>query len=299
MPRWRAAAGIAAVALVLGAGAQAGVLRHCEPPPAASAAQQDRQLRVAELIRAELERSGQPLAIVARSGMNLARIGQRYSHAGFALRASAQSPWSVRQLYYDCEQGRPRIFDQGLPGFVLGMDDPDRSQLSVLLLPADAATALERAVLDDRRAMQLLAPRYSANAHAFGLAYQNCNQWLLEMLADAWAPGGAPTRAQAQDWLRARGYQPARIDLVWQPWLWLGLISPWLQVDDHPRADVDAGVLQVSMPASIDAFVQAQWPGTRRLEFCQAGLRLVLRRGGPALDEACTPGPGDEITALD
>lgn len=297
----RAAAGVAVAALALGTGAQAGMLRHCEPPPAASAAQQDRQLRFAELIKAELERSGQPLAIVARSGMDLARVGQRYSHAGFALRASPQSPWSVRQLYYDCEQRRPRIFDQGLPGFVLGVDDPDRSQVSALLLPADAATALERASLDDRRALQLLAPVYSANAYAFGLVYQNCNQWVVEMLAAAWSGerDAGRSRGDAQAWLRDQGYRPTRIDIASQPWLWFALALPWLHADDHPQADVEQGVLEISMPASIDAFVKATMPSARRLEFCRVGSQVVVRRDGVPLDASCSSTTGDDVIAID
>jgi hypothetical protein len=301
MSRRRAAAGLAAAALALGAGAQAGVLRHCEPPPPASAVQQDRQLRFAELIRAELERSGQPLAIVARSGMDLARIGQRYSHAGFALRASTQSPWSVRQLYYDCEERRPRIFDQGLPGFVLGMDDADRSQVSALLLPAEAAAALERAALDDRRALQLLSPVYSANAYAYGLRYQNCNQWVVEMLAAAWSGerDAGRSRADAQAWLREQGYRPTRIDIATQPWLWFALALPWLHADDHPQADVEQGVLEVSMPASIEGFVMAALPGVRRVEFCRVGTRVVVRRDGVPLDAGCSNISGDDVIAID
>lgn len=298
--RRSAALGIAVAAFVCSTGVQAGLLRHCEPPPPASAAQQDRQLRFAELIKAELERSGQPLAIVARSGTDLARIGQRYSHAGFALRASAQAPWSVRQLYYDCDERRPRIFDQGLPGFVLGMDDADRSQVSALLLPAEAAMALERAALDDRRALQLLSPVYSANAYAYGLRYQNCNQWVVEMLAAAWSGerDAGRSRADAQAWLRDRGYQPTRIDVAAQPWLWFALALPWLHADDHPQADVEQGVLEVSMPASIERFVLSAAKGTRRLEFCRVGTRVVVRHDGEPLAADCTPADGDKVVSI-
>lgn len=290
---------LAAAALALGTAARADLLRHCAPPPALDAAQHDRLLAFAALIRDELERSGQPLAIVARSGLDLARFGLRYSHAGVALRASGHAPWAVRQLYYDCDEGRPRLFDQGLSGFVLGLAEPERGHVALLLLPAEAAAALERRAHDDALALALLGSTYSANAHAFGLRYQNCNQWLVELLAAAWAPGGADSRAAAQDWLRAQGYRPTRFELAWRPWLWFGLASPWLHVDDHPATDVEAGVLQVSMPDSITAFAQAQWPAAQRLEFCRAGTRVVLRRDGAALDADCTPGPGDRVVALE
>jgi hypothetical protein len=207
----------------------------------------------------------------------------------------------VRQLYYDCEERRPRIFDQGLPGFVLGMDDPDRSQVSALLLPADAAAALERAALDDRRALQLLAPVYSANAYAYGLRYQNCNQWVVEMLAAAWSGerDAGRSRADAQAWLREQGYRPTRIDIATQPWLWFALALPWLHADDHPQADVEQGALEVSMPASIEGFVLAAVPGVRRLEFCRVGTRVVVRRDGAPLAADCGSVDGDTVIAID
>jgi len=301
MRRRRVAAWAGAAVLSACSMAQAGLLRHCAPPPAQSAAQHDRLLRFAAVVKAELEKSGQPLAIVARSGLDLASVGQRYSHAGLALRASAQAPWSVRQLYYDCDELRPRLFDQGLPGFVLGLDGGERGHVAALLLPAEAAAALERAALDDRRALALLAPAYSANAYAFGLQYQNCNQWVAEMLAAAWSGerDAGRSRAQAQDWLREQGYRPTRFDIALQPWLWFGLVTPWLHADDHPRADIDQGVLNVSMPDSIEAFVFATVPGATRLEFCRTGTQVVVRRGGAPLAADCAVADGDTVLTID
>lgn len=154
-----------------------------------SATQQDRLLSFAAIAKQELDASGQTLAIVARSGLNLARFGIRYSHAGVSLKASANGPWSVRQLYYACDEGQPRLYDQGLPGFLFGTDDPSLGYLSIVLLPAPQAHLLERAALDTPRALSLLGAGYSANAHAFSTRYQNCNQWLAELLAGAWGAG--------------------------------------------------------------------------------------------------------------
>lgn len=286
---------------LLALGAQAGLLGHCTAPPEQTAEQQDRLLRFADVIRAELEQAGQPLAIVARSGLDLARFGLRYSHAGFSLRAHAQTPWSVRQLYYDCDERRPRIFDQGLAGFVLGLDDPAAGHVSALLLPAEAAAMLDRAVRDDGRALQLLASTYSANAHAFGQRYQNCNQWVVEMLATAWGGGDAApwSRAAAQAWLHERGYRPTEFHIATRPWLWLALALPWLHLDDHPPQDIERGELKVSMPASIEGFVRATVPGAQRLEFCHRGARMVVRRGWEPLSADCVAQPGDRLVAFD
>ncbi len=290
---------LAALALALPPAADAALLQqHCATPAALTVPQQDRLLRFAAFIKATLQASGQPLAIVARSGLDLSRFGQRYSHAGISLRDSPNAPWSVRQLYYDCEAGTPRVFDQGIPGFVLGADDPDRGWFSALLLPAPAAAALQAQVLDKPGgALQALHPAYSANAHAWSLRYQNCNQWLVETLALAWGPApapGTPPRAAAQAWLRQAGYQPQVMAVGQRPLMWLASALPWLHEDDHPAEDLAQALYRVSMPAAVEAFVRLREPAAERLEFCHNDRHMLLRRGGAPIADGCVPAAGDE-----
>jgi hypothetical protein len=278
--------------------AQADLLRHCAAPPALDAVQQDRLFRFAALVHATLDGSGQRLALVARAGLDLRRFGQRYSHAGISLRASPNTPWSVRQLYFDCDAGRPRLFDQGLPGFVLGGADPAEGHIVLWLLPEAAATALEAAALDKQQALRLLGDAYSANAHAGSTRYQNCNQWLAELLALAW--GGVPAastqpRADAQQWLRQQGYVPSRIQ-VGNPLLLLaGLLLPWLHTDDHPPEAVQRLQFDISLPESIEAFLRRQLPGVQRVEFCHDRQQMVVRLGWAPLGEGCRPAAGDQV----
>lgn len=297
----------AALLLLAGGAAQAGSLRFCDRPLALSAGQQDRLLRFGALVKAELERAGQPLALVARSGLALGWLGHRYSHAGLSLRDSPNGPWSVRQLYYACDEGRPRLFDQGMAGFVLGTEDPAEGYVSLLLLPADAGAALARTALSTPQALQLLAADYSANAHAFSLRYQNCNQWVAELMAAAWggvalddeaaaADVDTPPRAQAQAWLRAQGYAPTALAL-WPPLMWVSRFVPWLHQDDHPPEDLAEATYRISMPRSVEAFAQARWPGATRVELCHAGGRMVVRRNGPPIADGCVPAEGDEVLA--
>jgi hypothetical protein len=122
--RWAALAA-AALALCCAAGAAqaaSAALQYCDRAATASAAQQDALLRLAALVRDELDASGARVALLARSGHDLTRFGQHYSHAGIGLRADAAAPWEVRQLYYACDERRGRLYDQGLAGFVLGAD---------------------------------------------------------------------------------------------------------------------------------------------------------------------------------
>ena len=265
------------------------------------------------MVKAELAASGHSAAIVARSGLALQRLGQRYSHAGVSLQANPNAPWSVRQLYFACDEQRPRIFDQGLPGFVLGVHDAEVGFVSVLLLPPAAEATLAQAALDDHLALRLLGNTYSANAHAFGLTYQNCNQWLAELLATAWGalsdsaadgvPDGLPNttitpRARAQTWLREQGYQPTLLNVGWRPLLWLATLSPFLHTDDHPKADLAEANLRVSMPEGIERFVHHQQPATQRLEFCYTAEHVVLRHGWVPLSDDCQPAAADRVVPL-
>ena len=224
----------------------------------------------------------------------------RYSHAGITLQANRHTPWSVRQLYYACDEDRPRIFDQGISGFLSGTDDPSIGYVSVLLLPAGReADELERVALDDRRAVALLGADYSANAYPFSLRYQNCNQWVMELLAVAWGalPDGAGLRVRAQAWLRQQAYAPTRFE-VNALWMWAGAFVPWLHHDDHPREDVAAAVYRVSMPAAIEAFARARLPAAVRLEFCHTERHVVVRRDGAPIAAGCRPDEGDRVVPL-
>jgi hypothetical protein len=282
------------------AACHASALQFCDHPDTLSAEQKDRLFRFGAIIKTELENSGAPLALIARSGLDLSRFGLRYSHAGFSLKASQNTPWSVRQLYYACDERRPRLFDQGLSGFLLGTDDPGIGYVSIVFLPAAEAAELERAALDNGRALQLLNATYSANAYAWGLRYQNCNQWVMELLATAWGhlDDTEQPRAQAQRWLVGQGYTPSRIEVGNRALMWAGAFVPWLHDDDHPSDDIAQRVYRVSMPASIEGFVRALAPGASRMEFCHVGRQVVVHRGWEPIADGCTPATQDTVITL-
>lgn len=299
--RLRSAATVAGLcAAFAGAGAcRAEALRLCESAVEQSAAQQDKVLRLAAVVKAELAHAPGGVALISRSGVDLARFGVRHSHAGLALAASPNAPWSVRQLYYACDEARPRLFDQGMAGFLLGADATAPIFVAVVLLPGDAAASLERSARDDALALQLLGAAYSANAYPFSERYQNCNQWVAEMLAASWGASGA-TRAQAQAWLREQGYAPSVFDARAEPLLWLGAaFVPLLHADDHPQEDLARRRYRVSMPASVEALVRERVPGARRIEFCRTERHIVVRAGWDPIDAGCAAREGDRVVALD
>ncbi len=304
MGRRRLRATLAGLALAAGlTAARAGDLRACDATPPTSAAQQDRLLQFAAVIRAELAAAPEAVALIARSGLDLARFGMRYSHAGLALRHHGDGPWTVRQLYFSCDERQPRLFDQGLAGFVFGTADPDAGHVSLVLLPGAQGDALAQSALDRRGALSLLGAHYGANAHAFTSDYQNCNQWVAELMAQAWGPGALPprdgqdARARAQHWLAASGYRPTVFE-VGATGMLAALFVPWVHRGGHPLDDLERGRFRVSMPASLEDFVQRQVPGASRLEFCHADGHVVVRRGWEPMGATCAPRDGDRVIAF-
>lgn len=291
---------VAALLLGASAGATAGLPVFCQQSIDISAAEQDRVLRFAGAVKKELEGSGERVALIARAGLDLSRFGQLYSHAGVALRDNPGGSWAVRQLYYACDESRPRLFDQGVAGFALGADAPSRGHISLLFLPKEDGALLETAALDKRLGLSLLSGQYSANAYAYGTRYQNCNGWVAELIASAWGrlDGQAHAREDAQAWLRSQGYTagPVRIPSHWM--MFAGQFVPLVHMNDHPIEDTHALALQVSVPASIEAFVRKQAPQARRVELCHDSSRIVVRRGWEPIGAGCEPQPGDEVISL-
>lgn len=277
-----------------------GGMPFCSTSTPQSAAQSDRVLQFATLIRRALQQQGDSVALISRSGLQLQRFQVRYSHSGLLLQGAENSDWSVRQLYFDCEENRPRIFDQGLAGFLMSAETPDLAHVSVVFMPTEKAQALSTRARDAEVVKQLLAKHYSANAYPFSIRYQNCNQWVAELLATAWAPlaTGANLRERAQSWLHDTGYQPAPIQ-IGSHWVkLLGSFLPLVHLDDHPP-DAQLGLaLQVSMPPDLEAHVRAQAPESQRLEFCHTTTHMVVREGWEPLDASCTPAAGDRVLAF-
>jgi hypothetical protein len=295
---------LAALAFCASAGAWAGIPTFCDRSNKINAEDQDRVLQFAAVAKQELERSGARVALIARAGLDLSRFKLLYSHAGIAIRESADGPWAVRQLYYACDESRPRLFDQGMAGFTLGAETPARGHISLLFLPDAESALLEEAASDKRLALALLAGQYSANAYAFSTRYQNCNQWVAELIASAWGRFDGHdgdhdnTREHAQAWLREQGYSagPVKVPSHWM--MFAGQFVPLVHVNDHPVDDIYALSLRVSVPASIEEFVHRRVPQTQRVELCHDKSRIVVHRGWEQLGSDCTPMAGDEVIAL-
>lgn len=271
----------------------------CERSEPLSAGQLDTQLRFAAVVREELATSEADAVLISRSGLDLSRFQIRYSHSAVATRGE-NGIWNARQLYYACDERRPRLYDQGIAGFAMGIEDASLGYISIVTLPADAAQALKETTMDSPRALRLLAAQYSATAYAFGLNYQNCNQWIVELFATAWGdlPDGTDLRKRAQQWLSEQGYAPQPVEIGSH---WLLAASPFVplvHLGDHPERDLAAMKLKISLPTTLEAFIQQRYPLSKRVEICHNGQQVVIHRGWSPVNNGCKPGPQDQVTPL-
>jgi len=272
----------------------------CDRAHQLTAAQQDRILRFAGVVREELAAVNSDTVLISRSGLDLSRFQIRYSHAAIAWR-DEDKVWTARQLYYACEEERPRIFDQGMAGFAMGIDNPSLGYISIVKLPQQAAQSLRQAALDKQRVLRLLAATYSANAYVYALNYQNCNQWVMEILAAGWGdlPDGEDLRARAQLWLQQAHYapEPTAVNSHWL--MFASSFVPLLHLDDHPVEDRYALKLKISLPATVETFVHEQYPDSERVEICHDGKQVVVHRGWTPIADGCVPAAGDRVVQLD
>jgi hypothetical protein len=296
----KVACALALLAAASGASASASSANFCDNQDKLSAGEQDRLLRFAAAVRKELAASGDGVALISRSGLDLSRFHIRYSHAALALRGP-DGAWAARQLYFACDEKRPRIFDQGIAGFAMGTDDPAIGYIAIVRMPPPDALPLDVAARDKPRALHLLAGQYSANANPWALRYQNCNQWVIEMMASAWGDlaDGADLRARAQEWLRAAGYTPEPVAIASPFTMMASYFVPLVHLNDHPRADRAARRLQVSLPATLETFVRQRYSNAERVELCHNTREIVIHRGWTPVAEGCVAGPGDTVVALD
>jgi hypothetical protein len=223
---------LAIAALALATAAHAG--RPCEEKPG-TARQVEQGLNLAQATARQLDASGAQVAILARAGQDLSKYGLQWSHLGFAYKDTSQKPavWRVMHKLNHCGTDHAALYRQGLGEFFL--DNPHRYEAAFVVLRPELQQALLPLLIDNARVARFNERRYSMVAYAFGTTYQQSNQWVLETLASAAAPGINSRRA-AQDWLKSQGYQPTDLRLSALERLGGRMTQANIAFDDHPTA---------------------------------------------------------------
>lgn len=223
---------LATAALALATAAHAG--RPCEEKPQTTR-QVEQGLNLAQATAQRLDDSGAQVLILARAGQDLSKYGLRWSHLGFVYKDTTLQPavWRVMHKLNHCGTDHAALFRQGLGEFFL--DNPHRYEAAFVALKPELQQALLPVLADNARVQRFNERRYNMVAYAFGTTYQQSNQWVLETLAAAAAPGIVSRRA-AQDWLREQGYQPTDLRLSALERLGGRMTQANIAFDDHPTA---------------------------------------------------------------
>jgi hypothetical protein len=248
-----------ALALVLHAGAaMAG--QTCEPfVPTPSAVAKGFEL--ARRTRDALDATGAEVVLIARAGQDLTRYHLRYSHMGFAWRDHPDGRWTVVHELNDCGSASSALHDEGLANFFF--DDPFRYEAVVVVPDTDMQHRLA-ALLAGRQPQALHENRYNVVAYPFSTAYQNSNQWVLELWAVAAADDPlVDDRDSAQRWLKSHEYRPTTLDIPATERLGARLFRANVAFDDHPFDRRLAGQIDAVSVESVIAFVRRQSTATR------------------------------------
>lgn len=263
--RLRALAGVslALAALLLGVAvgpAHAG--RSCESkPPTPQRIEQGMQLaeRTARALDAEHARRGTQVVVLARAGQDLSKYRLRYSHLGWAYR-TPEGTWRVVHKLNQCGTAVAQIYRQGLGEFFL--DDLWRHEAAWAVPTPEVQQRLLPVLTERTRVKALHQNAYSMVSYAWGQKYQQSNQWAIETMAGAMEPGTIRTRAQAQAWLRFKGYEPTTLRLG--PLTRLGgrVGSANIAFDDHPNDKRYADRIEtVTVDSVFDWLQRAQLAG--------------------------------------
>jgi hypothetical protein len=195
---------------------------------------------LAERVARRLDESGATVVVLARAGQDLSRYGVSWSHMGFAYRESGR-PWRVVHKLNHCGTASGALYRQGLGEFFL--DRMFRYEAAIAVLSPTAQAKLLPLLPDNDGLSRWHVDAYSMVAYPWSLRYQQSNQWVLETLAGAMDPR-VVSRAQAQDWLARRGYEPAVLRLGALERLGARVGSANIAFDDHPDSKRFSGRIE-------------------------------------------------------
>jgi len=242
------------LAVLVGAASCSAVAGQPCPEKPADKREQLRNLELGTKVRDQLERSGATVAYVARAGIDLTQYGLVYSHIGLAWRDHPKGRWFTYHLLNTCGTRVSELIDQSLEDFYnVDLFSPD----ALVAVPSPDVQMKLLKTFFSPIAPTLHERSYSMISNPFSVMYQSSNQWVLEVSAAALAPENAIyNRLQAQNWLKASGYQPFKARVGGLLVVGSQLFSPHVRFDDHDDAESRSNLYLTTTVDSILAFVQ-------------------------------------------
>lgn len=251
----------AVLAAILSVSAPAIAGRGCEPA-APTVQELKKTAALATRTQAALETGGQQLYIIGRIGQNLTEYRLTYSHVAFVLKNTDGPGWTVYHELNECGTASSGVYAEGLLEF---FTDLYQHEAAIVYLPADLQERLATRLRTNPKTFH--EPSYSVVAYPFSTKHQNSNQWLAETLAAGMSTDiELTTRAQAQGWLKAAGFEPT--ELAIGPMTRLGgrVFKAQVYFNDHPSELRWSSRIQTTTAESLFKFVQRRYPADYKLE---------------------------------
>lgn len=204
--------------------------------------------------RNALDATGAQVALVARVGQDLSQYNLHFSHMAFVWRDHPQGRWLVMHALNQCGTAESALYNEGLANFFF---DDMFAWDALIITPSPE---LQAKIVERLKNLQQLESmhqgRYNMLAYPFSTQYQNSNQWVLEILADAMRAAQQNDRAQSQAWLKQNGYKPSILHILALQRLAGRLFKANVAFDDHPNGDRFAGKIAVVSVDSVADFMQ-------------------------------------------
>mgnify|MGYP006280971037 CR=1 FL=1 len=203
--------------------------RACAPKPV-TAVTVEQAMGLAQRTARALEDTGAQVVVLARAGQDLSRFRLRWSHLGWAYRDGGR--WYVVHKLNDCGRDTAALYRQGLGEFFL--DDMFEYRSAFIVPQPEFQQRLLPMLRQNAAAAAMHESRYSLVSYPWSQRYQQSNQWVLETLARA-LDDEASDRVRAQQVLKARGYEPAALQIGALERLGGRLTAANVAFDDHPN----------------------------------------------------------------
>jgi hypothetical protein len=205
---------------------------------------------LAERTARALDASGARVVVIARAGQDLSKYNLQYSHLGLAYKTA--EGWRVLHKLNTCGTSTADLHLQGLGEFF--MDDPYRYEAAFMSFKPQYEEALLSFLRNPGQRSRMHIKPYNMVSYAWGLKYQQSNQWALETIAGS-TSSSIRTRNQAQDWLRQYGYVPTTLSIP--PLTRLGgrMTQANVAFDDHPNAKRFSDRIETVSVESVFAFL--------------------------------------------
>lgn len=213
-------------------------------------------------VREALDKSGARVVLLGRVGQDLSKYGLRYSHLGIIWRDHPDGRWLAVHELNECGTAESTLYNQGLANFFA---DDLFAWEAVALIPSEAVQGRLVARLSGDAAGRFHQPRYNMVAYPFASRYQNSNQWVLELLAEALADTRFAGRDEAQQWLQANGYAPTTLQIPTLTRLGGRMFKANIAFDDHPFERRMDGKIDTVTVESVAAFLAGRDAGSRRV----------------------------------